>query len=106
MTAHVHSRECKLQVVREELTGAKRPSQLCREYGISASVLCKWRKAYAARGEAAFAPRRAGAGAGAPEEPTPEERVADLERFCGQLAWENAVLKKALHSSPSRRGTP
>jgi len=100
MTARGHSREFKLQVVREELTGAKRPSQLCREYGISASVLCKWRRAYAAQGEAAF-PARA-----APVAQSLEERVADLERFCGQLAWENAELKKALHSSPSRRATP
>ncbi len=102
MTAHVHSRAFKLQVVREELTGAKRPSQLCREYGISASVLCKWRKAYAERGEAAFTARAAER----TEEPPLEERVADLERFCGQLAWENAVLKKALQNSQSRRGTP
>lgn len=87
MAARVHSRAFKLQVVREELTGAKRPSQICREYGISASVLCKWRKAYAARGEAAFPPRAAGTEAS--EEPPLEQRVADLERFCGQLAWEN-----------------
>ncbi len=101
MTTHIHSREFKLQVVREELTGAKRPSQLCREYGISTSVLCKWRAAYAARGEAAFPARRAAA----PEEVPLEQRVADLERFCGQLAWENTVLKKALQRSPSRSGT-
>jgi len=33
-----------------------------------------------------------------PPEPTPtqalEAKVAELERFCGQLAMENAVLKK------------
>jgi transposase len=105
MTArvHTHSRAFTLQVVREELTGAKRPSQLCREYGISASVLCKWRKAYAARGEAAFPAR--GTPESTEEEPL-EQRMADLERFCGQLAWENRVLKKALQSSQSRRGTP
>lgn len=103
MTARRHSREFKLQVVREELTGAKRPSQLCREYGISASVLCKWRQAYAARGEAAFTVRAADSAA---VEPPLAERVADLERFCGQLAWENAVLKKALQRGPSRSATP
>ncbi|MGZ3715963.1 MAG: transposase [Ktedonobacterales bacterium] len=101
MTTHIHSREFKLQVVREELTGAKRPSQLCREYGISASVLCKWRRAYAQRGEAAFT-----AHGTPPEADQPlAERVADLERFCGQLAWENTVLKKALRRSPSHSVT-
>ncbi len=74
MTTHIHSRAFKLQVVREELRGAKRLNQLCREYGISARVLCKWRKAYAERGEAAFATRQAGAEA--PEEQTPEQRLA------------------------------
>ncbi len=103
MTVHVHSRAFKLQVVREELRGAKRPSQLCREYGISTRVLCKWRNAYAARGEAAFASSRLDE---PPAEQPLEHRVADLERFCGQLAWENAVFKKALQSSQSRRGTP
>ncbi len=32
-------------------------------------------------------------------------RVAELERLCGQLALENAVLKGALSGSPSRSGT-
>ena len=46
-----------------------------------------------------------------------EMRVAELERFCGQLALENAVLKKALQtfqhvgadtppSSSTRSSTP
>lgn len=34
-----------------------------------------------------------------------ERKVAELERFCGQLALENAALKKGLSTLPSRRGT-
>jgi hypothetical protein len=30
--------------------------------------------------------------------------VAELERFCGQLALENAVLKKGLSLAASRSG--
>jgi transcription initiation factor TFIIIB Brf1 subunit/transcription initiation factor TFIIB len=34
-----------------------------------------------------------------PTETNPlEARLAELERFCGQLALENAVLKKALQN--------
>jgi len=33
------------------------------------------------------------------------QRVAELERFCGQLALENAVSKKALQGAPSRSDT-
>ena len=50
------------------------------------------------RGEAAFA---------APQPCETEalrRRVAELERLCGQLALENAVLKGALSGSPSRSG--
>jgi transposase len=62
-------------------------------------VLWRWRQEYAARGEAAFAPR----------EPDGEEaqarRIAELERFCGQLALENEALKRGLASLTARNGT-
>lgn len=94
-----HSREFKLAVVHQVVSGAKRPAQVCREHGLANSVLDRWRQEYAARGEAAFAPR----------EPEGEEaltrRIAELERFCGQLALENAALKKGLSSMASRTGT-
>jgi len=34
-----------------------------------------------------------------------EAKVAELERFCGQLAMENTALKKTLRQLPSRNGT-
>jgi transposase-like protein len=62
-------------------------------------MVSRWRQEYELHGEAAFTP----------PEPTPsqalEAKVAELERFCGQLAMENAVLKKALQQPPSRNGT-
>ena len=84
-----HSREFTLTVVRQVVSGEKRPAQICREHGIAESLLLRWRREYEARGEAAFAPPAA-------HEPHAlERRVAELERFCGQLALENAALKKA-----------
>ncbi len=74
-----HSREFKLEVVRQIATGQKRPAQACREYGLAESVLSRWRKEYQERGEAAFQSQQSG-------EPTTEaQRIAELERFCGQL---------------------
>lgn len=93
-----HSREFKLQVVQLVTSGAKRPAQVCREYGLANSVLDRWRREYAERGDAAFAPRDPD-GADALQ-----QRVADLERLCGQLALENAALKKGLASLTSRSG--
>jgi transposase len=53
-----HSREFKLDVVRQVATGQKRPAQACREYGLAESVLSRWRKEYHERGEAAFLPQQ------------------------------------------------
>ena len=96
MQKRQHSREFKLDVVRRVGRGELRPAQACREYGLAESVLSRWRKEYQERGEVAFLPREAEAGT------TDAQRIADLERFCGQLALENQVLKKALQS----RGLP
>ena len=61
-----------------------------REYALAESVLSRWRREYQERGESAFLPPQSG------ESSTQEQRIAELERFCGPLALENQVLKKAL----------
>lgn len=91
------SREFKLAVVRQVETGA-RPAQVCREHGLAEPVLWRWRREYGERGEAAFGPRESG------DPRVLERRIAELERFCGQLALENAVLKKGLSLAASRTG--
>lgn len=91
------SREFKLAVVRQVEAGI-RPAQVCREHGLAETVLWRWRREYAGRGEAAF---------GSPDLPSEQalaRRIAELERFCGQLALENAVLKKGLSLAASRSG--
>ena len=94
----VHRREIKLAVERQVATGEKRPAQVCREHGIGEGLLLRWRREYEAHGEAAFAPHQPG------ETETLRRRVAELERLCGQLSLENAVLKGALGGVPSRSG--
>jgi transposase len=58
--------------------------------------LSRWRKEYQERGEAAFQPAQT---EGATSQ---EQRIAELEQFCGQLALENQVLKKTLQRLQSR----
>ncbi len=95
----IHSREFNLSTVRQVASGEKRPAQVCREHGIGEGLLLRWRREDEARGEAAFMPP-------APSETENlERRVAELERLCGQLALENAVLKGALRGYPSRSAT-
>ncbi len=54
MPGRSHSRQFKLECVRQVATGQKRPVQLCRELNLAESVLLRWRKEYEARGEEAF----------------------------------------------------
>ncbi len=93
------SREFKLAAVDEVVSGAKRPAQVCREHGLAEGLLLRWRREVAERGDAAFGPPEATSTLAL------ERKVAELERFCGQLALENAVLKKGLSALPSRSGT-
>ena len=94
MSGRVHSREFKLSVVHQLASGQKRPAQICREHNLANSVVSRWRNEYDQRGEEAFLPPASS------EVPSAEARIAELERFCGQLALENTLLKKALGKLP------
>ena len=98
MPGRTFTREFKLEVCQQLASGEKRPAQLCPEHEIAVSLLQRWRKEYEQYGQAAFTP--------GPKTDLDalEKRVAELERFCGQLAMENAVLKKALQHLPPRNG--
>lgn len=93
------SREFKLAAVQQVVSGEQRPAQVCREHGLAEGLLLRWRREVAERGEAAFGPPEATSTLAL------ERQVAELERFCGQLALENAALKKGLSTLPSRSGT-
>ena len=80
------SPEFKLRMVMEVVTGAKRPSEVCREHKLKDSQLLKWRKQFADNAIQVFErPDRSGEKA----------RIAELERSVGRLAVENEILKKA-----------
>lgn len=85
------TREFKIDLCRQVQSGQKRPAQLCREHQLAEGLLLRWRREFEQRGEAAFSAKGA-----AEASPTAllERKVAELERFCGQLSLENALLKK------------
>ncbi len=91
MNGRVHSREFKLAIARQLASGEKRPAQICREHNLASSVVSRWRNEYEQRAEEAFRPPVGS------EPPSAEVKIAELERFCGQLALENALLKKGLN---------
>jgi transposase len=100
MVKKTYTREFKLKVVRAVESGELRPAQACREYQIAESVLNRWRHEVRLRGEDAFTPLNTASAA-----TDYETRIAELERVCGQLAVENAALKKALQRVQSKPGT-
>ena len=85
--------------MRQVVVEGQRPAQVCREHGIAEGLLLPWRREVAERGEGAFTAPEAASTAGL------ERKVAELKRFCGQLALENAALKKGLSVLLSRSGT-
>lgn len=99
MHGRMHSREFKLDVVRQVVSGTKRPAQVCREYELDERLLLRWRREYEQRGEAAFLPRPPS------REEALEARIAELERHCGQLSLELATVKKVLSRPVVRSGT-
>ena len=91
------------EVVQQILSGQKSRADICREYDLAPRVVGRWKSAYLQKGEQAFGRQR----------PTVEElsvpkQVHELERLCGRLALENALLKKALGKSrlPQPSGMP
>ena len=103
MRGRKFSREFKLDVCRQMESGARRPSQICREFGILAPTISVWRSEFKERGENAFTRREL-----PPPPPTRselDERIAELERLCGQLSLENSLLKKSNVALPSRSVT-
>ena len=102
-TPRTFAREVKLDLCRQIHSGQKRPAQLCREHQIAEGMLLRWRREYEQRGEAAFSPKEA-----LEASPTAflEQKVAELERFCGQLSLENALLKNLASTPRPPSATP
>ncbi|SMB82697.1 transposase [Deinococcus hopiensis] len=97
MPGRTYTREFKLDIVNQINGAHKTTAQLCREHALSPSLIHRWRKEVEARGEAAFTDQ-------AKPDQSLEQRIAELERFCGQLSLENTILKKSLATYRSKNG--
>jgi len=98
MLGRNHSREFKLEVVSQINTGQQTTAQLSRTHSLAPGLMYRWRKEVETRGEAAFTD-------GAITDRSDELRIAELERYCGQLALENTILKKSLATYRLKHGT-
>ena len=84
MPGRTFTREFKLDLCRQLMSGARRPAQFCREHAIGETVLSRWRSEFKERGEDAFTPRQ-------PQAPTPSEalerRMANWNVTAGSSPW-------------------
>jgi putative transposase len=85
------SPQFRLQVVQQILSGQKSRAQVCREYDLAPRVVGRWKSAYLQKGEQAWSRKPPTV-----DELSEYQRRRELERLCGQLSLENALLKKAL----------
>jgi len=92
MKKRVFSREFKLEVVRQWISGEKRVAQLCREHSLCETVVRRWREEYEQQGEHAW---RQGPVAD-PEAADEQSRIAMLEGALVRVTLENQFLRHAL----------
>jgi transposase len=98
MTTHrKFTAQFKAQVVLEILTGAKRPAEVSREYGIKPELLSRWKAEFLEHAATVF--ERAG------QHSQEQDHIAELERLVGRLALELEVAKKASRILNSSRST-
>jgi transposase-like protein len=99
MGKHKHyDAELKTKIVLEVLKGQQTLAQICREYEVSADLVCHWRDVFLERAPQAFAdPRMTGTST------QDQQRIAELERMVGRLTMELDASKKASKLLPSRR---
>lgn len=103
----VFTRAFKLDLCRQLARGETRVVSICREHGISRSVVDRWKDEYAARGEDSFR----GSPEEAPDQPAEDlraarRRIEQLEAALGRASLEVDLLRRAVEKggSASRSG--
>jgi transposase len=92
VTKRSFSREFKLHVVRQLVSGEKRFAQLCREHNLCQTLLRRWREQYDQRGENAWLDQDDGRLV----DSEAQTRIAALEAALGRATLENEFLRHAL----------
>lgn len=85
-----YSREFKLGICQEIVSGVLSKSQVCREHGLSPGMLDRWVDQFRVLGSDAF-PNSGGVSA-----PKNFDRMKELEALVGRLTLENEFLRAAV----------
>ncbi len=87
----------KVEIVLEDLTGAKSRAEICREHRLRSQLVTRWKQEFLNRAPEIFETDHS--------RDETQARIAELERMVGRLTLELAVAKKASTILASRRGS-
>jgi transposase-like protein len=87
--------EFKLKVVLESMQRDTTQEAVCKKFGISSSVLHRWRKEFQQNAESVFSDKRDPKQKAQSQGYAPGESPDDLKKIIGELTVQNEILKKA-----------
>ena len=94
------NRDFKIVTCQTIISGQKSKAQVCRELGVSPSVVDRWVDQFKVRGEDSFPNSQERLGVVADE-----DRVKELEALVGRLTLEKEFLQAALKKGAFLKGT-
>jgi transposase len=87
--------EFKFKVVLESLQRDTTMEEVCRKFGVSSSMISRWRQAFQQKGPELFADQRDPKSRAKAQGYEPDESPDDLKRLIGDLTVQNDLLKKS-----------
>jgi transposase len=90
-----YSPEFKFKVVLESLQRDTTIEEVCRKFGVSSSMVSRWRQAFQQKGPEVFADQRDPASRARAQGYAPGESPEDLKQLIGELTVQNELLKKS-----------
>ncbi len=87
--------EFKFKVVMESFQRETTLEEVCRKFGVSASMVSRWRQAFQQRGAEIFADQRDLQNRRQAQGYEPGESPEDLKKLIGELTVQNEILKKS-----------
>ena len=90
-----YAAEFKLKVVMESFQRDTTQEEVCRKFGISGSMLHRWRKVFKEKAPIIFLDKRDSKKKAQSSGFEPGESPSELKKIIGELSVQNEILKKA-----------
>jgi len=90
-----YTHEFKFKVVLESLQRDTTIEEVCRKFGVSSSIVSRWRQAFQQRGPEVFVDQRDPKNRARAQGYEPGESPDELKKLIGELTVQNELLKKS-----------